>query len=238
MAGLVAVAGSKFFIGRKVAPQNAVTLADFSGATWTEVKGWTNMGAIGVTQNWVTQSFIGEGFDQQVKGTVAGQTMENTFSPDPNDAGQTLLRAAQADCSNYEFKVEFGAGCAPTGTATISIASPGVVTVAGGHGLVVGSPVSFATSGALPTGLTAGTTYYVISAGFTATTFQLATEPGGTAIVTSGAQSGTHTYTGLPAGQTRLWRGMAGYGATNGGEANTASLEGFPIAINSNIVVV
>ena len=238
MAELVAVAGSKIYIGRKVARKTNIVLADFSGATWTEIGGWTNMGAIGVTQNWVSQSFINDNFDAQVKGTSAGATMENTFSPDPNDAGQILLRAAQLDCSNYEFKVEFGAGCAPTGVATITIASPGLVTVAGGHGLSIGSPVSFSTTGALPTGLTAGTTYYVLSSGYTVSTFQLALTPGGTAIITTGTQSGVHTYTGLPAGQTKLFRGMAGYGSTNGGEANTAQLEGFPIAINSIVLTV
>lgn len=238
MTALVAVAGSKFYIGRKVARKTDVTLSDFSGATWLEVTGWTNMGAIGTTQNWVTQSFINDNFDQMVKGTTAGQTMENTFSPDPNDAGQIALRAAQADCSNYEFKVEFGAGCAPTGVATMTIASPGVVTVANGHGLSIGSPVSFSTTGTLPTGVVAGTTYYVIATGFTPTSFSIATTPGGAAIITTGTQTGIHTYTGLPAGQTKLWRGMAGYGATNGGEANTASLEGFPVAINSKVITV
>jgi len=238
MAELVAVAGSKFYIGRKVARKANVTLADFSGAVWTEVTGWTNMGAIGVSQNWVTQSFINDTFDQMVKGSRAGTTMENTFSPDPNDPGQIKMRAAQLDCSNYEFKVEFGAGCAPTDVATITIASPGLVTVTGGHGLSIGSPVSFSTTGSLPTGLTAGTTYYVLSSGFTATTFQVALTPGGTAIVTTGTQSGVHTYTGLPAGQTKLFRGLAGNGATNGGEANTANLEGFPVAINSIVLTV
>src|SRR6218665_2374180 len=108
MTALVSVAGSKIYIGRKVERKANVVLADFSGATWTEITGWTNMGQIGVTQNWITQAFINDGFDQMVKGTAAGTTMENTFSPDPNDAGQKLLRGAQIDCSNYEFKVEFG----------------------------------------------------------------------------------------------------------------------------------
>ena len=47
------------------------------------------------------------------------------------------------------------------GTAfTTTIANPAVFTSAI-HGLVVGNQVSFATTGALPTGLTAGTAYYV-----------------------------------------------------------------------------
>jgi hypothetical protein len=81
-------------------------------------------------------------------------------------------------------------------TATMTIASPGVVTagVAGnGHGLVAGSPIKWETSGALPTGVTAGTQYYVIAAGLTETTFQFSTSNGGAAVNTSGSQSGVHT---------------------------------------------
>lgn len=78
---------------------------------------------------------------------------------------------------------------------TMTIASPCVVTwgVAGrGHGLVAGSTFKFLTSGALPTGVTAGTTYYVIATGLTETTFRFAATNGGAAINTSGSQSGLH----------------------------------------------
>lgn len=75
-------------------------------------------------------------------------------------------------------------------TFTITIASPGVVTWTT-HGLDDGDPFVPTTSGALPTGLTASTTYYVKAVD--ANTFQLAATPGGAAIVTTGSQSGTHT---------------------------------------------
>jgi hypothetical protein len=81
-------------------------------------------------------------------------------------------------------------------TATMTIASPAVVTmgVAGrGHGLVAGSPFKFTTTGALPTGVTAGTQYYVLATGLTETTFQFSATNGGAAINSSGTQSGTHT---------------------------------------------
>lgn len=77
-------------------------------------------------------------------------------------------------------------------TFTVTIASPGVFT-SNGHGFTAGSTVVFATTGALPTGLTAGTTYYVISSGLTANAFQVSATLGGAAINTSGSQSGTHT---------------------------------------------
>jgi len=80
-------------------------------------------------------------------------------------------------------------------TVTITIATPGVVTWTG-HGLTEGAPVIFSTTGALPTGLTAGTTYYV-GKNVTANTFSVATSvanaAAGTYVATSGSQSGTHT---------------------------------------------
>ncbi len=236
MSTLVAVAGSKIYIGRRVALKTAVEVSDFAGATWTEITGLATLGALGNTQNWVTQSFIDQAFDVQVKGTRSGGTMENVFSYDPNDPGQDLLRAAIEECSNYEFKVEAGVGCIPTSVATISIATPGVITVPAGHGFDIGSPVVFSTDGALPTGLTAGTTYYVVATGFTPTAFSVATTPGGSAIATSSTQSGIHTVTGSPVGATALFRGLPGEGTMNNGEANTAQLQAYPIAINSNIV--
>jgi hypothetical protein len=75
-------------------------------------------------------------------------------------------------------------------TVTMTIASPCVVTW-NSHGLPNGSSLTLSTTGALPTGLTAGTTYYVVGAA--ANTFNLAATLGGTAINTTGSQSGVHT---------------------------------------------
>ena len=77
-------------------------------------------------------------------------------------------------------------------SATISIASPAVVTLSSATPLpATGTPVYFTTTGTLPTGLNTGQVYYVIfpSAG----TFQLSATPSGSAINTSATQSGTHT---------------------------------------------
>jgi microcystin-dependent protein len=78
-------------------------------------------------------------------------------------------------------------------TVTITIASPGVISWAA-HGRLANDPVKFKTSGALPTGLVANTTYYVVGgASLHAGDFQVSATPGGAAINTSGTQSGTHT---------------------------------------------
>lgn len=91
---------------------------------------------------------------------------------------------------------------APTvGTFTITIAAPGVGTLTA-HGLNTGDPVYLTTTGALPTGLSINTIYYVIRVD--ANTFRLATTfanaNAGTAITTSGSQSGTHTLNFCPYG--------------------------------------
>lgn len=78
-------------------------------------------------------------------------------------------------------------------TPTITIAAPAVVTSAT-HGLIAGDMVKFGTSGALPTGIVAGTTYFVVAT-VTTNTFSISATSGGTAITTTGSQSGTHTLT-------------------------------------------
>ena len=79
---------------------------------------------------------------------------------------------------------------------TITIASPGVFTAAANFSN--GDALVLNTTGALPTGLVPGTVYYVINS--SGTTFNLSTTYGGTAITTSGSQSGTHTISvrGIP----------------------------------------
>lgn len=76
------------------------------------------------------------------------------------------------------------------GTATMTIAAPAVVTLTG-HTYTNGDQITFTTTGALPTGLTVGTVYYVVNAA--TNTFQVSATSGGTAITTTGTQSGVHT---------------------------------------------
>lgn len=81
---------------------------------------------------------------------------------------------------------------------TITIAAPGVIT-SGAHGLVKNDKVILATTGALPTGLSADTFYFVIEGTYSdgstdPDTFQLTATKDGTAITTTGSQSGVHYY--------------------------------------------
>jgi hypothetical protein len=88
---------------------------------------------------------------------------------------------------------QFSIGPAVTATFTVTIGASATFTSTD-HGLNIGDTVTLSTTGALPTGLTAGTTYYVISAGFTTGAFEVSTVRDGTAVTTSGTQSGTHTF--------------------------------------------
>lgn len=105
--------------------------------------------------------------------------------------GSAVSRSTYADL--------FGVLNPSLGTVTVTIASPGVFTLTS-HGLVLDDIVYLTTTGALPTGLSANTPYYVISAGLTADNFELSATKAGSAINTSGSQSGVHTIRRSPYG--------------------------------------
>lgn len=76
-------------------------------------------------------------------------------------------------------------------TFTVTIASPAVFT-RNAHGFTGGERIRLSTTGALPTGLNTTTDYFVIFVN--ANTFRVSTTFGGSAVNTSGSQSGTHSY--------------------------------------------
>lgn len=81
-------------------------------------------------------------------------------------------------------------------------ASSGIFTAAN-HGLSDGQDVLVRSTGALPSGLSSDTRYYVRDA--TTNTFRLSTEPGGVAVATGTDGSGSHILTiGIPAA-LRQW---------------------------------
>jgi hypothetical protein len=241
--GLQAIAGSKFYIGTRVAlPADlTVELSDFTAqeSEWVEVKGWTNAGALGDARAAISQDFIDADRTLTIKGTANSEAMQNVFAPLPNDPGQIKMRQAVDDCSNFAFRVEWGASCASEGEVTITVADPGIVTWPGGHGLEAGSPVMLTpTGGNLPTGLSPDTVYYVAEP-VTPKTFALAATPGGAAIETTAAATATKiTATAQPAGQTELFYGIVMSKSKNGGEANTAQMGTYSVKPNTNIITV
>lgn len=238
MSGLYPIAGSKIYIGSQVTAKGTVTAADFSGAVWTEIGGWANAGALGDTQNTAQQDLISERRTRNIKTTLNGGTMDSQFVPIANDPGQIKFKEAIQSCNPYQFKVEWGSDCAPESTVTITATGDATVTWTG-HGLLAGQPVVFETTGALPTGLTAGTVYYVMSTGLTADAFKVSATKGGTTAVTvSAAGSGTHTATAPVEGMTDMFYGLAMPGARSGGAATAVHLRTWSIAVDSSIVEV
>lgn len=79
------------------------------------------------------------------------------------------------------------------GTVTLTIASPCVITLS--NILAEGTAIKLATTGALPTGLTAGTTYYLRNVN--GATANLSSTLTGSAINTSGSQSGIQSISEL-----------------------------------------
>lgn len=221
------IAGSALYIGNApIAYQTEYEAADFAGTSWTRILGWQTSGDLGAEQAMVTQTLIDNNTTVYAKGTISFPIMSNQFVPNLSDPGQMLFAAARRACKPYPFRAVWGADCEETATVTISNAEPAVVSWTA-HGLPDGTPVVFTTSGSLPTGLTPGTTYYVVNAD--TDTFEVAATPGGTPIDTSGAGSGTHTATAVPVGETDLFAGFALHGIKSGGDSSASRLLTFPI---------
>lgn len=86
---------------------------------------------------------------------------------------------------------------------TVTIATPGVFT-SKNHNLHAGDKVSLRTTGALPTGLSEDTYYFVISTGIDEDDFRLSATENGSAINTTGSQSGTHYFSREVQGRMRV----------------------------------
>lgn len=236
--GLHPVAGARIFIGGAIADKNADFVAsDFASQSWTEIDGWSSTGAIGDGASEIATDLINRGRTIVQKGTRRSPAMENRFAIVPGDAGQVALKAAERSKDNFAFKIEWNdAPTVRSFAVTISNASPGVVTKVA-HGLVANTPVVFSTTGALPTGLTAGVTYYVKTV-LDADTFTVSATPGGTVVNTSSVGSGTHTLTTAPVGSQTLFIALVMTAQEQGGEANTVRNLNATLAPNSNIVSV
>ena len=110
MAQLYPVAGAKIFIGAAVTtvPDDAdLKATDFASVTWTEIKGWQTMGAIGDNATLISEDIIGSGRTLKAKGSRNAGSMQNNFIVQASDTGQTALIAAERTEFNYPFKIQF-----------------------------------------------------------------------------------------------------------------------------------
>lgn len=199
--------GSQFFVGNPIVipPSDILIASDYAGQDWLNAAGIQSMGSVGRTASTGTSGHLGSFYTTNFKTEITGGQMQCTFRLSDSDPAILRMRAALLSCEHYAFRTVLSAGCERVATVTISNAEPAVVTWAA-HGLAAGSLVRFATTGALPTGLTAGTDYYVVNPA--TDSFSVAATVGGAAIDTSGAGSGVHTATAIPAGRQRLFAAL------------------------------
>ena len=116
-----------------------------------------------------------------------------------------------ADITGYEVKYKKGTLALNSvefdvATDLVTVKTSTVVgTLTNQHLLNKGDEIVFAvSSGSLPTGVAAGTTYFVANDGFTSTTFKLAATNGGAAINLTGTATGTYNVSAPAALKTRL----------------------------------
>lgn len=184
-------AGSKLYIGTAATALNSLT------DTYTEVGEITNIGDFGRVYQEIRHDSLGRRGTRKFKGQYDDGNISLQLGRDPVDAGQAKMILARDLDYDFNFYIEENDKPAATGgVVTMTIASPGVLTLTA-HGYAVGDAVQLTTTGALPTGLVAATTYYVKTV-LTADTFTLAATSGGTVIATTGTQSGVHTITDVP----------------------------------------
>jgi hypothetical protein len=119
---------------------------------------------------------------------AVGENVYVTWSGGTGVTGLYPVTALDTDTTGTAVTIDLAYKSA---TVTITIAAPGVVTWTD-HGLSVNDTIRFTTTGALPTGLAAGTTYYVKTV-LSPNTFTVSASAGGAAITTSGTQSGVQT---------------------------------------------
>lgn len=232
---IFATNGSKIYIGGTITiPAGDMNQASFAGQSWVEIGETENLGTFGDTSAEITFDSINANRTRRLKGTRNAGNLELVCGLDYADAGQLALIAAEKTIHDYAFRVVFNdAPAVRTATVTITNASPAVVSWTA-HGLAENAAVVFTTSGSLPTGLTAGTTYYVKTV-LTADTFTVSATPGGTVIDTSGAGSGTHTITTEPSGSQRMFAAKVASSAEGLDAANNVMKLNATLWINSNV---
>lgn len=239
---IYALAGAKFSIGTSAAidfTTPATALAAFVADTYLEVKPSETIGDFGDTATDVPFTGLGDQRTQHLKGTFDGGTVQLTCGYDAGDAGQNAMRAAFKSPNDFNFKVAYNDAPTPySAGVAVTIASPGVFTQAN-HGFIADDTVKFSTTGALPTGLTAGTTYYVIAAGLTTGAYEVSLTKGGTAVVTTGTQSGVHTATSVPSPSVTYWRGkVMSFKRVNGTGPNNVIKLQCDVSINTDQIEV
>lgn len=88
------------------------------------------------------------------------------------------------------YSLDLGQTLPSTGSLTVTAATPSVFTKTG-HGYVAGSMIRFGAT-TMPTGLSAGVSYYISATGLTANTFQVSDSVGGPSLALSSTGTGLY----------------------------------------------
>lgn len=128
-------------------------------------------------------------WESQIVSSTVAEPATGT-NPDPALWSNSSLYILGDQVYSASTKKKYQSRVGKSSLVTISNSTPAIVSWMA-HNLSEGTPVIFDTTGALPTGLTAGTTYYVKSP--TTDSFNVSASVGGAAIATSSAGSGVHT---------------------------------------------
>lgn len=120
MSNLFATAGMKIHIGTAAMAFTGTdfTASDFSGVSWTEIKGHTNLGSAGDTSELITSNQIGAARTRKIKGVRNAGSMELVCDLDYSDAGQIALIAAEKTPFTYPFKLTLN-DAPPGGTPSV-----------------------------------------------------------------------------------------------------------------------
>ena len=117
------------------------------------------------------------------------RTSNAPFSTSSLLVGNRAMRFTIGDASATSFALAHNLGSV---SATFTANASTEVCTSTAHNLHNGDPVTVSSTTTLPAGLSAGVTYYVISA--TANTFQLSATPGGSAVNITDTGTGTHSF--------------------------------------------
>ncbi len=228
MANIFTSAGAALLIG--------TTASDQTTDTYVNIASVTDIPEFGRVYNIVKVQTLDDRAVKKIMGSYDEGDLQVKIARDPADPGQAAALLARDVDSDYNFKVTVNDALpAVSATVTITIASPGQVSWTA-HGLPVNTAVKFSTTGALPTGLTAGTTYYVKTV-VDANTFTLSATPGGSAINTSGTQSGVHTGTTIPAGSYITFKAKVTSYTTAIGQPDAAVMSTLTLALKSGSLI-
>jgi len=148
--------------------------------------------SVPVNMNFIETGYLTKDTGYSVFGATETLQPHSLFNFEKKNGTSYFMRVLGTYLQKYNTTTNLWENIVWGGTATITIATPGVITKTA-HKFGVDSQVVFSTTGALPTGIVAGTTYYVISTVLATDSFQISATKGGSAIATSGSQSGVHT---------------------------------------------